>query len=61
MMNQNLKVSIEENLTQQEAKLLERVAEVLGENIETIYYHWSKNKTIEALVEVIERERTPNA
>jgi hypothetical protein len=38
MMNNNLKVSMEENLTEKEIKLLERVAEVLGEDLETIYY-----------------------
>jgi hypothetical protein len=55
MMNKNLKESMEENLTEKEIKLLERVAEVLGENIETIYHNWSKNDTIEALVDALEK------
>jgi hypothetical protein len=55
MMNYNLKESMEENLTEKEIKLLERVAEVLGENIETIYQNWSKNDTIEALVDALEK------
>jgi hypothetical protein len=55
MMNYNLKESMEENLTEKEIKLLERVAEVLGENIETIYHKWSKNETIEALVDALEK------
>jgi hypothetical protein len=55
MMNNNLKESMEENLTEKEIKLLERVAEVLGENIETIYHKWSKNDTIEALVDALEK------
>jgi hypothetical protein len=55
MMNKNLKESMEENLTEKEIKLLERVAEVLGENIETIYHNWSKNETIEALVDALEK------
>jgi hypothetical protein len=55
MMNKNLKESMEENLTTDEIKLLERVAEVLGENIETIYQKWSKNDTIEALVDALEK------
>jgi hypothetical protein len=54
-MNNNLKESMEENLTEKEIKLLERVAEVLGENIETIYQKWSKNETIEALVDALEK------
>lgn len=55
MMNENLKKSMEDNLTADEIKLLERVAEVLGKDIETIYYHWSKNETIEALVDALEK------
>jgi predicted metal-dependent phosphoesterase TrpH len=55
MMNNNLKESMEENLTEKETKLLERVAEALGENIETIYHNWSKNDTIEALVDALEK------
>jgi hypothetical protein len=55
MMNKNLRESMEENLTEKEIKLLERVAEVLGENIETIYHNWSKNDTIEALVDALEK------
>lgn len=55
MMNRNLKESMEENLNVDEIELLERVAEVLGENIETIYYKWSKNDTIKALVDALEK------
>jgi hypothetical protein len=55
MMNKNLKESMEENLTADEIKLLERVAEVLGEDLETIYHKWSKNDTIEALVYELEK------
>ena len=54
-MNNNLKESMEENLSVDEIKLLERVAEVLGENLETIYYLWSKNDTIEKLVDALEK------
>jgi hypothetical protein len=54
-MNKNLKESMEENLTADEIKLLERVAEVLGEDIRTVYYKWSKNDTIEALVYELEK------
>lgn len=54
-MNENLKKLMEENLTADETILLKRVAEALGENIETIFYNWSKNKTIEALVEALEK------
>jgi hypothetical protein len=46
---------MEENLSADEIKLLERVAEVLGENIEVIYQTWSKNDTIEALVDALEK------
>jgi hypothetical protein len=55
MMTENLKESMKENLTADEIKLLERVAEVLGEKIETIYHNWSKNDTIEALVDALEK------
>ena len=54
-MNENLKKSMEENLNADEIKLLERVAEVLGENIEEIYYKWTKTDTIEALVDALEK------
>lgn len=54
-MNNNLKESMEENLTADEIKLLKRVAEVLGEDLAEIYYKWSKNDTIEALVDALEK------
>ena len=53
-MNKNLREEMKEYLREDEIKLLERVAEVLGEDIETIYCT-SKNETIERLVEELEK------
>lgn len=52
MMNQREKM---DQLTDEEYELLERVAKVLGKDIETIYYKWSKNDTIKELVNSLEK------
>lgn len=58
-MDQNLKESMEENLNVYEMKLLKRVAEVLGEDLAGIYYNWTKNDTIEKLVDALEKAYKP--
>lgn len=58
-MDQNLKEAMEEYLSMNEIELLERVAEVLGEDLAEIYYKWTKNDTVEALVDALEKALKP--